>query len=307
MGSIKKASETAGELQHVAPQKTMRDMIEVSWPKIAATLPKHMDSERFMQLAISTVNTTPKLAECQPASVLSALMRCATLGIEPSAVDGLGRAYILPYRDNKSGGYIANFILGYRGMIDLARKGGVSEIYAEIVYENDEFEYKSGANRTLHHKPDVFSNERGAIRGAYCVAKFEGGEHIEVMSADQIDSVKKRSKSLNSSTSPWKTDECEMIKKTVVRRAFKWLPVSTDIKSAAIDDDFDTEKKQDYTTMISTTLDVIPEIEPQKEEGTLEYKCQACGEVKEMAPDVLESDLLDIVCDSCSTSGAWER
>jgi recombination protein RecT len=57
----------------------------------------------------------------------------------------------------------------------------------------------------------------------------------EVMTRDEIDSIRKRSKS--GSSGPWVTDFAEMAKKTVFRRASKWIPLSSEIRDAYERDD----------------------------------------------------------------------
>ena len=48
----------------------------------------------------------------------------------------------------------AQFQLGYRGLIDLARRTGeITSVYAHEVYEGDEFEYSYGLDKDLKHKP----------------------------------------------------------------------------------------------------------------------------------------------------------
>ena len=92
MGAIAKAAEAA------APEKKgFRDILEANWSRISAVMPSHMSPERMFQMAVSAYNTTPKLNQCTPASVLSCVMKCSALGMEPSAVDGLGRASSLPF------------------------------------------------------------------------------------------------------------------------------------------------------------------------------------------------------------------
>ena len=59
------------------------------------------------------------------------------------------------------------------------------------------------------------------------VAHFrDGGHYFEVMSKAEVDSIRKRSKA--SDRGPWVTDYEAMAKKTVVRRAFPYLPVSVE-------------------------------------------------------------------------------
>jgi len=149
-------------------------------------------------------------------------MQAAALGLEPNM---LGQCYIIPY------GNEATFIIGYRGMINLARRSGeIKTIYAHVVKENDEFEYEYGLEPMLKHKPA--SSDRGEIIKTYMVAKFnDGGYYFEVMDIEDVLKRKAKSKAAKSKFSPW-NDELgyeEMVKKTVIRHGFKYLPVSIEI------------------------------------------------------------------------------
>ena len=122
-------------------------------------------------------------------------------------------------------------------MIDLARRSGqISSIYAEVVCENDEFEYELGLNPTLVHKPNL--KDRGAPIAYYGVAKFrDGGYLIHVMSKEDVEKRRQRSAAAKSSFSPWVTDYDEMAKKTVIRSMFKYLPVSPEFMEYCMPDE----------------------------------------------------------------------
>jgi recombination protein RecT len=117
MGQLAKQAQDI-KLAQAKPQKGLQEVIKSQWGKIEAVMPKHMSSERLFQLTISAINHEPKLMQADVATLLSCVMKCSALGLEPSAVDGLGRAYILPFRNK--GKMTAQFILGYKGMIELA-------------------------------------------------------------------------------------------------------------------------------------------------------------------------------------------
>lgn len=70
-----------------------------------------MTPERFMRMALSAINNTPKLAECTQISFLAALMNAAQLGLEPNTP--LGQAYLIPY--NNKGTMECQFQIGYKG------------------------------------------------------------------------------------------------------------------------------------------------------------------------------------------------
>jgi recombination protein RecT len=217
-------------------------------------MPKHMSGERLYQLAVSAINTTPKLAECSPQSLLSCVMKCSALGLEPSAVDGLGRCYILPYRNAKTQGYEATFIIGYKGLIDLARNSGkIKSISAHPVYAGDDFHYEFGLHEDLRHVPmDACDKTDANLTHVYAVAQFtDGGHQIDVMTKAEVDAIRKRSKASNNG--PWATDYAAMAVKTVIRRASKTWPMSTQAREAVAAD----ETTGGYEAML-THDDVIP-------------------------------------------------
>ena len=212
----------------VTPEQTVEAYMKKMAPRMAEVLPKHMDMNRMSRIALTTIRTNPKLLECAVPSLMGAVMQAVQLGLEPGL---LGHCYILPYKRE------ATFVIGYKGMIDLARRSGhIQSIYAHAVHENDEFEYELGLHPKLEHKPS--HGERGAFIGAYAVAHFkDGGYQMEFMPKSEIEKRRKRSAAANSSYSPWSSDYEEMAKKTVVRYMFKYLPISIEVQTQARQDE----------------------------------------------------------------------
>lgn len=234
MGAITKAAQ-----QQAIEKKTggFEGLLKHAWPRMAAVMPKHMSADRMYQLALSTYNQTPELAECSPQSVLGCLMKCTALGLEPSAVDGLGRAYILPYYNKKTNHKEAQLIIGYKGMIDLARRSGqIVDISARAVYEGDFFEYEYGVHENIRHIPSPDYDGTQPLTHVYVVAHFkDGGHYIDVMTKKEVDAVRARSKT--SKFGPWVTDYEAMARKTVIRRAFPYMPVSVEVQADVISDE----------------------------------------------------------------------
>jgi len=197
--------------------------------QIANALPAHLTSDRFIRAAMNEFRVNPALAECSIPSVLGYFMQSAALGLEPSGC--LGQAYPVPFNNTKTGQKEAQFILGYRGMISLARRSGdLLSIDAHVVYENDDFELTYGTEQKLKHVPCI-DGDPGEIKGAYCVVHLRDAEPMfRFMPKREIDAHRRRSKSGNSG--PWNTDYEAMACKTVVRAIFKYLPVSIDIAHA---------------------------------------------------------------------------
>jgi recombination protein RecT len=208
--------------------------------QLKVALPRHMTAERMARIATTEMRKVPKLAQCDPMSFLGAVIQCAQLGLEPG--NALGHAYILPFdkRQKVNGQWQtvsteAQVIIGYRGMIDLARRSGqIVSIEARAVYEGDEFDCSLGLESKLTHTPDWQNPNRSQpdkLRFVYAVAKLkDGGIQFDVMSRAEVDGIRARSKSADNG--PWVTDYAAMALKTVVRRLFKFLPVSIEIQQA---------------------------------------------------------------------------
>lgn len=209
---------------------SVEGLLKKVWPRIQDIAPKEMNTERLFQIAISTIRKNKKLQQCSQASLLSCLMTCSALGLEPSEFDGLGRAYLIPYKNE------CTFVLGYKGMLELARRSQeIQSISAHVVREGDEFVYSYGLDDELRHVPKGSENP---ITHAYMVAKFkDGGHHFEVMTIGEIEKVRSFSMSGKSASSPWTQHYEAMCLKTVIRRAFKFLPVSVESQRAAAVDD----------------------------------------------------------------------
>lgn len=207
--------------------KTIFDVIQAGAKQFATALPKHINSDRFVRIAITTIRQNPKLAQCNQESLLGALMVSAQLGLEPGV---LGQCYLIPY------GRECQFQIGYKGMIELLRRSGqLKDIYAYSVYENDEFEMTYGLDRDLKHKPNL--QNKGNFIGCYCVAVLkDDARAFEYMTKEEIEAHgKKFSKTYGNG--PWKTDFEAMAHKTVVKKMLKWLPLSVEFLEMANKDE----------------------------------------------------------------------
>jgi len=225
--------------------------------EIKAALPKHIGSERMTRIIMTEVRKNPKLAECDQASFLGAILVCSQLGLEPGVA--LGHAFLLPQRNK--GKMEVQLIVGYQGMIDLAERSGKVTIDAAVIYENDEFSYTKGLNPTLDHKPAFGSGGKGEVIGAYAVARYcDGRCKFEVLDLDDINNSKKSSKSANSDYSPWKSHFAAMAKKTAVRQLFKMIPKSAEMAQVQeMDDKVEIDKPQDLGLLVSeTTTEKLP-------------------------------------------------
>lgn len=255
MTDIKQELAKKADKQDIKITRNMSiaDMIKALEPEIKRALPSVITPERFTRMALSALNTTPKLSECSQISFLAALMNAAQLGLEPNTA--LGQAYLIPY--NNKGKLECQFQIGYKGMIDLVyRNGQVQSIQAQCVYSNDEFEYELGLNSKLVHKPTL--KDRGEFILVYALFKLENnGYAFEVMSKTDIDAhALKYSKGFSSAYTPWKSNYEEMAKKTVIKKVLKYAPLKTDfLRALTTDETIKTEISVDMTEVKNEPID----------------------------------------------------
>ena len=222
------------QTQTKSPINTIRTLLERSKAQIAMALPKHLNADRIIRVAMTSIQRTPQLLECDPISLVAAVIQSSQLGLEPDGI--FGHAYLVPFRNTKKNRMEVQFIPGYKGLIDLARRSGqVNRISAHVVYDNEHFVMEYGTKEVLEHKP-LPPSTRGDRKGVYAVAVLnDGSAHFEWLWNEEIEAVKRQSKAVN--FGPWQTHEDEMIRKTAIRRLVKYLPLSVELaKAAAVDE-----------------------------------------------------------------------
>ena len=175
------------------------------------------------------------LESCSQNSIATALMDMATLGLNANKKQG----YFIAY------GGKCQFQKSYFGNITLARRNGLKEINAEIIYEGDTFKYhiENGVKSVDVHEQDFMNIDNDKIVGAYAVAIMTDGRKItEVMNINQL------KKAWNQRMGGLKEDASsthakfrdQMAKKTVINRLCKMIGnTSTDGNIAEVSDRLD--------------------------------------------------------------------
>lgn len=172
-----------------------------------------------------------RIAKENPQSVRDAVTNIAAIGI--SLNPAKKQAYLVPRK-----GAIC-LVISYMGLLDLAiQSGSILWGQAEMVFESDTFTL-NGYDQPPEHKRNPFSKERGPMVGVYSVVKTRDGDYLTgTMTADEVFAIRDRSDAWKayqkdkSKTCPWVTDEGEMVKKTMIKRAYKTWPKSDRLDAA---------------------------------------------------------------------------
>lgn len=216
----------------------VRDQFERMGDQFKAVLPAHIPVERFARVVMTAIQNNPQLLSAPRKELFNASMKAAQDGLLP---DGREGALVL----RKKG---QSFSITWQPMIAGVRKkarnsGEISTWDAHVVFENDFFQFQLGDAPQINHTYDLKA-PRGEPVGAYsvCVLK-DGTKSYEVMSADEINSIRDRSDGWKAfkagyiKSTPWSTDWSEMARKTVAKRHSKVLPMSTDLDDLIRRDD----------------------------------------------------------------------
>lgn len=217
-------NKVSGVNKPVPVANQVHNYLEKMKGEIARALPKHMSVDRMTRLAMTEMRINPKLLECSIESLMGSIMKSAQYGLEI----GTGEAYLVPYFNNKTRKLEAQFQAGYKGLLKLVRNTKLIKnpcVYP--VFSKDIFELQLGTEAKVIHKP-CLDEDRGEVKGYYFTAEHvDGGFYVEWMSIAEVLRIRGRSKSKDSG--PWVTDEIEMGRKTLAKRACKYLPMSTDV------------------------------------------------------------------------------
>lgn len=223
------ASKTAIEIY----RKDLTEMADLFQAALPVTARRYLTPDRLTRVVLTALSRNHKLLQCTRNSILRGVMDLTQCGLELAGP--MGHGYLVPFRNKKQGTMEATTIIGYKGYITLASRSGLfaAPPVANVVRDLDPFELDLGAGRPPKHKVDHRKSEaeRGNVVGAYCVAKFRaGGYHVEYMSLDQLEAIRAQSRMKDGVT--WRDHTVQMQRKSVIRRARNYWPLSADMAQA---------------------------------------------------------------------------
>jgi len=194
--------------------------------RVAASLPKNVDADRFTRMTITALQNSPELLDADKDSLYLAILKCAETGLSPDGKESALVVFNTKVGDNR---WIkkVQFMPMVTGIIKKLGEVGVS-VQTETVHEFDFFEYEAGDNPKIVHKPAKLGTDRGIMLGAYAILRMEGiaEPFREVMDSKAIEAVRAQSRSPNGLM--WTKFPGEGYRKTVLRRCAKRIPMKFD-------------------------------------------------------------------------------
>jgi recombination protein RecT len=267
--------------------------------------------EQFYITCVNAVKKNPKLLNCDPKSLFGAILLSAECGLRPNTEEQ--HAFIIPYKGE------AKFQVGYKGLIEMMyRNPRVKKIYAEAVFEKDEFDYWYGLNPDLKHKP-YRGIDKGNLMCTYAICKLDDGETIfTVVEKNELDKIRSFSQSANSDTSKFSpynngTDVHHFMEiKSAIKKLSKMIPKAGVIEiSKAVD--YDSRFEGGATVRVEIPSDseeiVQPEIISKTQINSLENAFDNIVDdsfdnvvLPENSHKVISDDIFEISKDDDSTS-----
>jgi len=257
-------------------------MLEKTRPDLARLAPAHVAdkngfSARFVTACKLAAARNPSILQCSMLSQQQSAFVAMSLGLLPNV---LGHGYFVPF------GKDLTWITGYQGIVELAhRSGHISSIEARVVYEGEDYLVGYGTNAGISHTPNLKMSRKPedptdvscanlGITGAYAVAHFkDGGVKFECMSADELDGIRKKTRSRSGPWHEW-PNVIEMYKKCPIRRLGKTLPQTPDLHMAL---EYDNAAERGVPQIIDIGPAIADDGQPaEKPKPLASHLCPVC-------------------------------
>lgn len=200
----------------------------------------------FTTSIMQIVNSNTMLKNADPMSIFNAACMAATLNLPLQ--NGLGFAYIVPFRNNREKKTEAQFQIGYKGLIQLAQRSGqFKRLVAVPVYEKQLIEEDPINGYVFDWKQKPKQNEKPIGYYAYFqlvnsftaelyMTEEEVDQHAQRYSQTYRTYLDKKSKG-QWATSVWAENFEQMALKTVMKLLLsKQAPLSVEMQSAVLAD-----------------------------------------------------------------------
>lgn len=189
---------------------------------------------QFITSVVSLVNTNEKLAIADRRSLLNACLVSAALDLPIN--QNLGYAYIIPYRDSKTGITFAQFQMGYKGFVQLAlRSKQFQTLNVTDIREGEIKEFDRLSGEIKFDWADENEREKLKIIGFIAYFRLLNGFSKQLYMT--VEELKKHgvrfSQTYKKGFGMWKDDFDAMAKKTVLKLLIsKFAPMTTEMTKA---------------------------------------------------------------------------
>lgn len=235
-GNIKAPVKSSGKQESVSAYLNGK----IGGALVANAISDKTKASRFVTSLITLCSMNPDLQNCDRATLVSAALNAETLGLPLNNQMGFG--YVLPYKDKRNNRVVAQFQVGYRGIIQLMiRSGAMKKIHVIEVREGElvkynpivnDFEFRYLSNEEERAKAPVigyycfFETTNGYVQELYWT-KEKMELHAKTYSPGYASDLAK-----GTAYTFWAKDFDGMAKKTMLKQISKFAPMSVDLAKA---------------------------------------------------------------------------
>lgn len=207
-----------------SPAATLAGFMEKHKAQIALALPKHINADRMVRLAMTSFSQNKALQSCDQNSIFASVVIASQLGLE---IGVGGQGYLVPYKGK------ATFVPGWQGLVDLVSRAGRATVWTGAVYAGDKFDYALGDSPFVRHQPEGDADDWTDITHVYAIGRVNGSQFpvIEVWSMNRV--VKHLNKFNKVGGAHYAHNNMEMYaRKVVLLQVLKYMPKSIEVQRA---------------------------------------------------------------------------
>lgn len=216
----------------VAPEKQaelsridrFRSHLEKQKDDFKSIMYSKVPAEYFINVAVNSVRKQPRLLNATADSLMACIFSLAEMGLVPDTPSQ--QAWLIPRKGtaidpatNRAREITeCSIMIGYRGLLALAYRAGAQKITTGVVHEGDHFEVSFGFEEKINHIPALRSTT-GTPVAVYAIVKWGGTYFFDVAPYEEV------KKAAYSKTPAWDNHEEQMVRKSMLRRTLKMLPI----------------------------------------------------------------------------------
>lgn len=224
------------QVQAPVKHKTLRELFNdpIIKNKVEQLIGKN--SATFATSVMQIANSNALLRTAEPSSVFNAACMAATLNLPLQ--NGLGFAYIVPFKNNKERKVEAQFQIGYKGFIQLAQRSGqFKRLVALPVYKKQliKKDFINGFEFDWEQEPEKDENPIGYY--AYFKLVNDFSAELYMSHDDIVKHAQRYSQTFKKGFGVWHDNFEAMALKTVMKLLLsKQAPLSVEMQQAVLAD-----------------------------------------------------------------------
>lgn len=224
------------QVQAPVKYKTLRELFNdpIIKTKVEQLIGKN--SATFATSVIQIANSNAMLRTAEPTSIFNAACMAATLNLPLQ--NGLGFAYIVPFKNNKERKVETQFQIGYKGFIQLAQRSGqFKRLVALPVYKKQllKKDFINGFEFDWEQEPEKDENPIGYY--AYFKLVNDFSAELYMSHDDIVKHAQRYSQTFKKGFGVWHDNFEAMALKTVIKLLLsKQAPLSVEMQQAVLAD-----------------------------------------------------------------------